>query len=491
MVALTSYTWKPIEDLPGDLTGLVQSELRSLSQIWMDQKAALEDVEGLRAFNERLKRESAIETGVLERLYTLDRGITQLLIERGIDAAFIPRDSTNRNPELVAAMIRDHESAVDFLFDFVKQQRSLSTSYIKELHALLTRHQASTEAIDTLGRRTEVPILKGTYKTLPNNPSRANGSVHEYCPPEHVASEMDRLLQLHEEHERRDVPPEVEAAWLHHRFTQIHPFQDGNGRVARCLATLVFVKAQWFPLVVTRDERERYILALEAADRGNLTDLVRLFSALQKQAFVRALGISARVLSRNKPEQVIGAAKDLLAERDRAIRVEWERAKQTAARLQQIAEERFRQIAVRLDAEVGQFFPQRRFSVDSEPPGGERGHYFRWQIRETARRLRYHANLAEYRAWTRLLLREHSQSEILLSFHAAGQQFRGIVAVSPCFFRREETEDREREVVDLTPLADEIFQVNYREPLAEAEQRFRPWLEEVLTRGLEAWRLGL
>src|SRR6266545_1258784 len=121
MAALTSYTWKPIEDLPGDLTGLVQSELRSLSQIWMDQKAALEDVEGLRAFNERLKREWAIETGVLERLYTLDRGITQLLIERGIDAAFIPRDSTNRNPELVAAMIRDHESAVDFLFDFVKQ----------------------------------------------------------------------------------------------------------------------------------------------------------------------------------------------------------------------------------------------------------------------------------------------------------------------------------------------------------------------------------
>ncbi len=268
MAALTSYTWKPIEDLPGDLTGLVQSELRSLSQIWMDQKAALEDVEGLRAFNERLKREWAIETGVLERLYTLDRGITQLLIERGIDAAFIPRDSTNRNPELVAAMIRDHESAVDFLFDFVKQQRSLSTSYIKELHALLTRHQASTEAIDTLGRRTEVPILKGTYKTLPNNPSRANGSVHEYCPPEHVASEMDRLLQLHEEHERRDVPPEVEAAWLHHRFTQIHPFQDGNGRVARCLATLVFVKAQWFPLVVTRDERERYILALRHLGSG-------------------------------------------------------------------------------------------------------------------------------------------------------------------------------------------------------------------------------
>lgn len=52
-----------------------------------------------------------------------------------------------------------------------------------------------------------------------------------------------------------EVSPEVEAAWLHHRFTQIHPFQDGNGRIARLLASLVFIKAGWFPLVVTRDDR--------------------------------------------------------------------------------------------------------------------------------------------------------------------------------------------------------------------------------------------
>ena len=53
---------------------------------------------------------------------------------------------------------------------------------------------------------------------------------------------------------RRGVPVEVEAAWLHHRFTQIHPYQDGNGRVARALASLLFIKAGWFPVVVTRDD---------------------------------------------------------------------------------------------------------------------------------------------------------------------------------------------------------------------------------------------
>ena len=86
--------------------------------------------------------------------------------------------------------------------------------------------------IDSLGTRTKTAVLKGEYKKLPNSPSREDGSIHEYCPPVHVALEMEKLVGFHKEHERLGVPPEVEAAWLHHRFTQIHPFQDGNGRVA-------------------------------------------------------------------------------------------------------------------------------------------------------------------------------------------------------------------------------------------------------------------
>ncbi len=81
---------------------------------------------------------------------------------------------------------------------------------------------------------------------------------------------MDRLIHWHEEHVQREIPPEVEAAWLHHRFTQIHPFQDGNGRVARAIASLIFIKANWFPLVVRSDEKAKYLDELEKADFGNL-----------------------------------------------------------------------------------------------------------------------------------------------------------------------------------------------------------------------------
>jgi Fic family protein len=98
--------------------------------------------------------------------------------------------------------------------------------------------------VDQLGRAFEKQLEKGQYKTEPNSPTRPDSLVHEYCPPEQVASEMDRLVAMHSEHDERGVPVEVEAAWFHHRFTQIHPFADGNGRVARAIASLVFIKAR-------------------------------------------------------------------------------------------------------------------------------------------------------------------------------------------------------------------------------------------------------
>ena len=140
------------------------------------------------------------------------------------------------------------------------------------------------------GEKIEVPLERGVYKTLPNNPNIFDGSIHEYCPPEHVASEMDRLIQWHEKHLRREIPPEVEAAWLNHRFTQIHPFQDGNGRVARAIASLIFIKAGWFPLIVSADEKSTYLDALEEAGfRKSLETLVSRFSGVQKRLFVVAL----------------------------------------------------------------------------------------------------------------------------------------------------------------------------------------------------------
>ena len=284
----TAYKWQPITDLPADPKKLTDGELESLRRVWASQKKEMIDRGALDEFEKRLRREWAIETGVIENVYTLDRGVARTLIEKGIDAALIPHGTTNLDSILVARIIQDHYDALEGIFDFVGGTRKLSTGYIKELHAALLRNQDTYAVVDQLGRAFEKRLEKGQYKTEPNSPIRPDGLVYEYCPPEHVASEMDLLVAMHSEHDALGVPVEVEAAWLHHRFAQIHPFADGNGRVARAIASLVLIKADWFPLVVKRDDWNRYVENLEKADQGDLRPLVAMFVEAQRNALILA-----------------------------------------------------------------------------------------------------------------------------------------------------------------------------------------------------------
>ena len=477
--------WKPISDYTVGAEDLAQNELRTLQGVWKEQKRRLEKLDAFQRFNERLKREWAIETGLIERLYVLDRGITQLLIDRGINASLIPRNSVS-DRDNVASMIRDHEAAVDGIFDFVKGRRKLSTGYIKEIHALMTRSQRTVEAEDPSGRKIEVPLIRGDYKRMPNNPRRPDGEMHEYCPPEHVAAEMDRLIAMHREH--AGVSPEVEAAWLHHRFTQIHPFQDGNGRVARALATLVLVKAGWFPLVVRDRERGVYINALEAADDGRLEDLVRHFADIQKDEFIKALSITRDVLRSTRAEDAIRAIRRDLQRRRDALIEEWQAARGVADAFCEGAAKRLQEVAGVMQQEMQGLFENAEFFADSAANDTQRSHYYRRQIVDTARKLDYFANTHTYRSWARLVMKNANRSEMLVAFHGIGHEFQGLLACSACWFQRVETEDGEREIGEVKPLADRVFQINYKEPLEEAKARFFPWLEQCIVQAVELWR---
>lgn len=475
--------WDPIADYEVDPVVLEDRELRALSGVWIEQRSQMADSPARTRFLERLNREWAIETGLIERLYTLDRGVTELLIEQGIDAVLIPHRSTEA-PDRVAAQITDQHDAIESVFAFGQGDRALSVGYIKELHAIFTRHQRFAEGRDHTGHRTQVPLVRGAYKQWPNNPTRPDGTVHAYCPPEHVAAEMDRLIELHETH--ADVPPEVEAAWLHHRFAQIHPFQDGNGRLARALATLIFVKHNWLPLVVRDAERGPYIHALEAADHGNLQPLVMFFAGLQRQEFVKALGVAHDVERELRVETRIQSMRQRLAQRRDALAGEWEQAKSNAATLHELTRERLEEVA-RLLEDAFNDHPEFHFFVDGDTDAGERAHYFRREIVTTAKALGYYANTKHYRSWARLVARNGDRCQILVAFHAIGHHFQGVLACSGTWFRRVQTDDGVSETEGETALSDTVFQINYREAPDEIESRFRDWLEGVVERGLALW----
>ncbi len=486
--------WQPTQDLPSDWRNLVSSELPPLVTVWDEQADRLRQSGEFQAFNEKLRREIAIETGIIERLYTIDRGITRLLIEQGINEALIPHGATDRPVKQVVSLIRDQEAAIEGLFDFVGGQRILSNSYIKQLHQLLTQSQDSTEALDpTTGKIFYVSLIKGDWKHQPNNPLRPDGTIHEYCPPEQVASEMDRLMELHHQHRDQKVPPEIEAAWLHHRFTQIHPFQDGNGRVARCLASLVFIQASWFPLVLTRDDRAVYIEALEEADKGNLSNLINLFAKSQKQAFLRSLGLSEQVLSQARRTQVIisSIADKLKQNQPASIQSRCKKAEGFASRLFDIASNRLNDVVDEIRLSLQNFVNDPQVFAITAPAGDPRSYYHRYQVVETAKQLDYFANLRNYHTWIQAVINVETSTTILISFHVLGHEYRGLLVCNACAYHRDDSEEGERNISDIQSLTDSPFQFSYADEEGNLVERFKQWLEDAVLTGLEYWNKSI
>ena len=283
--------WRPITGMPDGAHEWGNPGYLAQVDEWRHQRRLLADPALDKTIMELWSKENrrlfAVENGQIENLYTLRRGITEELITHGFEGARISHTVASEvaDDKTLSGLLTDQANALDMVFDAVKQVRPLSHSVIREWHALLTRHQESAVGIRN-GKRVRIPLLKGAYKERSNNPRRPDGVVHEYCPPEHVQSEMDRLLAMYEDIRAAGYPTEVEAAWLHHRYISIHPFQDGNGRTARLLMAYVYIQRGEFPPVVPASNKPAYIAMLEEADKGDLQPFTQYLSGLATVALV-------------------------------------------------------------------------------------------------------------------------------------------------------------------------------------------------------------
>ena len=276
--------WRPIEDLPRGAESWGSAHYRERAARWHEVRARLQgpgvDRTLLDIWLRERNRAFAIETGQIEGLYTLRRGVTEQLIAEGFSSVrAVHAVEPDLSDETLRGLLEDQHDAIELVFEAANGQRPLTHHALKSWHQLLTRHQAYAPGVRD-GRRVAVPLRRGDYKIRPNNPRRPDGFVHEYCPPEQVRSELDRLLEMHDTHRDRDLPADLEAAWLHHRFVRIHPFQDGNGRMARLLMCYVFARNRECPPVISLERRRHYILSLEEADRGNLRPFIEFLADL-------------------------------------------------------------------------------------------------------------------------------------------------------------------------------------------------------------------
>lgn len=100
---------------------------------------------------------------------------------------------------------------------------------------------------------------------------------------------MEKLLKINRDLLEKKVHVLIRAAFFHHAFSTIHPFQDGNGRVVRILASLILIKDGYFPFTVVRKDRKRYIQALEMADTGEYQLLIDMIAENQIKAIGRVI----------------------------------------------------------------------------------------------------------------------------------------------------------------------------------------------------------
>ncbi len=248
------------------------------ADLWSRFAASLEErrreasPETLKAAIEVAVRAAALDTGAIEGLYSVDRGFTMTVALQSLtwEQAIEERGAGVR--ELFEAQL----AAYELVLDAVTRDRPITEVWIRNLHETLCAPQKTYRVLIDLGWQ-EQELPKGQYKTRSNHVRLTDGTFHAYAPVDRVADEMHRLIQQIRTPEFEAAHPVLQASYLHYTFVVVHPFADGNGRVARALASTFFYRAQSIPLVIFENQRPAYLEYLRAADLGDFGPLISFF----------------------------------------------------------------------------------------------------------------------------------------------------------------------------------------------------------------------
>lgn len=143
----------------------------------------------------------------------------------------------------------------------------LTQNFIRTLHKTLLREDYTVHRNLPGGQTSSYVIHAGQYKTRPNSVITRYGDRFEYASPEETPALMTDLVNWYngEEHSGKFTPIEL-AAIFHYRYIRIHPFEDGNGRIARMMVNYILSR-HGYPMIVVRSRKKNeYLEALHKTD---------------------------------------------------------------------------------------------------------------------------------------------------------------------------------------------------------------------------------
>ncbi|MDE0660376.1 MAG: Fic family protein [Gammaproteobacteria bacterium] len=274
-----------------------EHELHALNaQTCRDQGRLLGRMAGL---GFRLREQAHLETAVEDVVKS-----SAIEGER-LDAAQVRSSVARRlggvNPDTAVSPQRHVEGIVEMMLDAtVNHRRPLTSERLFAWHA----------ALFPTGRSGMKAIRVGTWRDDAHGPMQVVSGpigrerVHYQAPPAaRVASEMDQFLHWFEQPGR---DPVLTAGLAHLWFLTIHPFDDGNGRIARAISDLALARSEntlrrYYSLSGQIErERDDYYANLEWSQKGDVdvTRWLNWFLQCLQRAIASADSLLGAVLAK-------------------------------------------------------------------------------------------------------------------------------------------------------------------------------------------------
>lgn len=184
---------------------------------------------------------------------------TKIIVEEGLTAGGKP---LKEHLEAIG-----HRDAVEKLMDVIQAREPIIESLVLELHRLILYRIDASIA----GRYRDVPVI-------------VTGTDYQFPLPGDVPRLMADFWAWFGADETKALHPVESAAHAHLKFVMIHPFADGNGRVARLLMNLILARAGYVIAIVPMVLRGEYMAALSQANRGITRPFVELIAHLEREA---------------------------------------------------------------------------------------------------------------------------------------------------------------------------------------------------------------
>ena len=250
--------------MPNTDTCVIHEKL--LSRI-IEKKKKLDSIrplpgDSLRKLHEEMRLLHTYHSNAIEG-NTLTLSETKLVLEEGIT---IGGKSLREHIETT-----NNAKAFDYIETIIgKKKKTIDHITIQKIHEIVT-----AGILEEAGRyRTKNVRITGAKKTPPDWSK--------------VVNLMDELIENIEKNENNPIET---SAFLHHRFVEIHPFIDGNGRVARLLTNLYLIGLGYSPIVIKTEDRTKYYRYLKAADAGNPGPFANFIAKAIDESFTMLLSI--------------------------------------------------------------------------------------------------------------------------------------------------------------------------------------------------------